>query len=505
MKTERNEFLSLVCNLYMIVLLGVIPIYTGGTFEKLGDTKFFLFRNLSFLCVGISIVAGFVIAVSERYKRHKTSQMQDVYDSNKFSFSLMDICMLAYGGSVLLSAFFSSYGVAAWNGYQDWYMGTISQILFVCIYFLVSRLYDDSKYPICFGEATLFAVTMIAFANRLGVDPMGLYVDFTTKDWEYSHMLSTVGNINWLCGYLSIAVAFAISSYLGCLQGIRRVWLYVISLFGLILLCIQGSTAGWVLAAVGLGICFLGGLKDSQYFKKGLLLAAGTAFSLPTFAFCVSVRESMDAMPIDGNVYAMICRWEWWLAGIAFLLIYLLFQFASAKVQQAIVRILLLLLGVGVIATGVYYATLDYVKEAVWEGTWGSGRSILWGLAWKGFSEADLLHKVIGVGPDCFAHYIYSAFPGQTQVHTEGHWAGAVFANAHNEWLNHLVNIGVWGTVCYAGIFVTALRRYREILLGVFAITMYGVLSLVSFQQVISTPLLFLVLGICENRLRKIS
>ena len=34
------------------------------------------------------------------------------------------------------------------------------------------------------------------------------------------------------------------------------------------------------------------------------------------------------------------------------------------------------------------------------------------------------------------------------------------------------------------------------------AIAMYGAHSLISFQQVLNTPLLFLVLGVCEQRMR---
>lgn len=38
--------------------------------------------------------------------------------------------------------------------------------------------------------------------------------------------------------------------------------------------------------------------------------------------------------------------------------------------------------------------------------------------------------------------------------------------------------------------------------LGPLAIAMYGIHSLISFQQVLNTPLLFLVLGVCEQRAR---
>lgn len=41
------EFLSLLCHLFIIGLSAALPLYTGGTYWKLGDTKYVLFRNLA--------------------------------------------------------------------------------------------------------------------------------------------------------------------------------------------------------------------------------------------------------------------------------------------------------------------------------------------------------------------------------------------------------------------------------------------------------------------------
>ena len=58
MKDEKNEFLGLLCNLYLVILLAVLPLYTGDGYWQLGDTKYMLFRNLSLLCLGGWLLAG---------------------------------------------------------------------------------------------------------------------------------------------------------------------------------------------------------------------------------------------------------------------------------------------------------------------------------------------------------------------------------------------------------------------------------------------------------------
>ena len=45
------EFLNLLCGLYIVGLTVVLPLYTGGTYSQLGDTKYLLFRNLTGLCL----------------------------------------------------------------------------------------------------------------------------------------------------------------------------------------------------------------------------------------------------------------------------------------------------------------------------------------------------------------------------------------------------------------------------------------------------------------------
>ena len=122
-------------------------------------------------------------------------------------------------------------------------------------------------------------------------------------------------------------------------------------------------------------------------------------------------------------------------------------------------------------------------------------------MALDSFVQGDWKQKLIGAGPDCYAEYLMSVGVSPT-TSIEGYWSGAVYANAHNEWLTNLVNLGLLGTAAYLGIFVSSCKRYRGMLLGLLALGMYGLHSLVSFQQVLNTPFLFLVLGICENRLR---
>ena len=206
MKREKNEFLGLLCNLYMIVLAAALPLYTGEGYWMLGDTKYILFRNVSYLCLGCWLVLGMpgrVRAVRKwlgyrEGRRHTAAagfpqvkpceksigsrkgaagrKESDLTQDPRRAFSMVDCAVAAYGGCVAVSAICSSYGQLAWTGYNEWYMGAISQLMFVGIYFFVSRQYEGAKYPIYLGEAAVFLVTLLGLLHRLGIDPLGLKV-----------------------------------------------------------------------------------------------------------------------------------------------------------------------------------------------------------------------------------------------------------------------------------------------------------------------------------------
>lgn len=509
-------FQDTLCKLYMISILCVLPLYTHGSYEQLGDVKYLLFRNVSFICVGLWLVAAIICFVQQMPAGKEGLQRQAK------AWSIMDSCMAAYGGSVLLSAFLSSYERTAWLGYRDWYMGAVSQLLFVAIYFMISRCYSDGSLLPYLGEAAMLFVCVIAFLQRLEIDVLGLHKLFDKRDWEYKHMLSTVGNINWLCGYLSVAIVFSVSAYLHSEKDWKGAVHYFVSVAGLVLLCIQGSDIGWVLCAACIGICFVWGLKNIVYIEKSLLLAAGTIFCLPCFAKLVLLRGSMYTFPEDGNTFERISWQGWWFVLASLLLVIGLIKWQQKRrwhqssdkqlvggglydrkklPAQKEIPVWKKLFDMRIVAVAVAFVIcVTVIILGLPEDFWKEGRGALWKLAWSGFLHADGLQKLVGAGPDCFAEYLHNGVQTSIVIHSSGHWSGAIFANAHNEWLNQLVNIGLLGAVCYLSIFVAAIKRYRGMLFGVLAVGLYFVNSLVSFQQVMNAPFLFLVLGLCENR-----
>lgn len=577
MRKNNNEFLGLLCNLYMVAMLVALPLYTGQGYWRLGDTKYVLFRNVTILCLGCWLTAGLfgllrdaVWRAGERSARRAGERSGEgdgggagrIPEEGRKALSITDLAVAAYGASVLLSALCSSYGALAWKGYEGWFMGAFSQLLFVGIYFFVSRQYDGSLWPLYLGEAALFLVTVLGLLHRLGFDPLRLMANWNSKDWEYSHMLSTLGNINWLCGYYSVALALPMAHFLLEKRKLVLGALYVADVSALVLLGVQGSQGGLLILGVCAAAALLwGGLQGRVAFvlKKLCLLAGGFCLCMPLMWQLMRIRGEKAAVVADGNVFDSVEWYVWALGAVVCLALLLLLrprrrlspgrsllperntakrnaveedenksgsmEAGKAGNGSGIRKGRKRSLGIKASAmaaacAGVLILSLCCLYVRPPEDGFGSGRGLLWRIALESFGQAGWKDKLLGAGPDCYAEAVFGRLGTGTEVWKGEHWEGAVFTNAHNELLSQLCNVGLLGTVSYLAIFFAAFVRYG---LGhaadsgrpgegsggdwlrwtaLLACAMYGAHGLISFQQVLNAPLLFLFLGLCEARSR---
>lgn len=572
MKNGNNEFLGLLCNLYLVALLVALPLYTGKGYWSLGDTKYMLFKNLSLLCLGIWLAAALSMGI---WRAAKRAGSRSAGAGRRREPGMVDAAVASYGICVLLSALRSEYGGLAWTGYEGWYMGAVSQLLFVGIYFFVSRQYDGARWPLYLGEAALGLVTLFGLLHRLGIDPLRLLVHWNPGDWEYSHMLSTLGNINWLCGYYSVALALPAAHFLLEPRPWARLLLYVEAVAAFVLLGVQGSQGGLLILAVCAAGCFVLGRRRAEVLTRLWALLAGFFLCMPLMELGMELRKERAAVVADGNVFWNVAWYVWAIAGVVCLGACLLSakrrhapgerrsakgghapgERGSAKGGQvpeertsgkkghvrgssgprrqgkkALIAVATVCLA-GCLAA----ALLILASRGIGDG-FGSGRGFLWRIALEGFGQGDMKDKLLGAGPDCYGVAVFGRLGTGSDVWKGEHWEGAVFTNAHNEVLSQLCNVGILGTVSYLAIFLTGLWRYGRgsaesrrspvqtrgggpgkdggalafpadsdaccLWAGVLAIAMYGAHSLISFQQVLNTPLLFLVLGVCEQRMR---
>lgn len=491
MEAGKEEFLGILGKLYLAFLLAVLPLYVGEGYYRLGDTKYFLFRNVSVLCLGIFIAVALLSGLVKLFRG--TLSFQRMIQNP------VACLVCAYGICVLISAVASPYSKTAWLGYDEWYMGALTQCILVGIYFVALRYGKDAGFVWILGGAAFFMVTAIGLLQKMGIDPLGLLNGYSAQDWEFSHMLSTMGNNNWLCGYYSVMLAWMMNVYLSAQKGWVKVLLFISNVAAMVFLCVQGSDGGLLVLAA----CFLISLAltcgDSQdsglWFEKILALFAGMSVLLFGWGRLAVFNGTVAVMFQDGSSRVLLLWKGWMLAAAA--AVFLLMAHRRLPKEKAgwLRRGMVWCVWIGaMVAVCLWF----YKQSGTPFAEWGNYRGMLWQRAWTGFWKGDLQEKLIGVGPDCFAPYLEETVSGGAVLFQTGHFAGSVFTNAHNEWLTQLVNLGLLGALSYAGIFASAFLRYRGMPLAMLLLGMYGIYSMVSFQQVLNAPLFFLLLGVCE-------
>ena len=171
-----------------------------------------------------------------------------------------------------------------------------------------------------------------------------------------------------------------------------------------------------------------------------------------------------------------------------------------------------LLLGVGVpalVATAAFLIVGRAFLAGFGADDWAGGRGVLYRATCQAFAELPLGRKLIGVGPDCYGALADNSPVMAAQLYPI--FQELRMTNAHCEPLNRLVTTGIFDTLFFYGFLLAcALRGFRVYraaktpagLAVVLLAASYVTNSLVSFEQVLSTPYLFLTLGLLAGYLR---
>lgn len=509
MNTGRREALGTTINVYLVLILLILPLYTQNGYTMIGNAKYLFFRNVTLFFVIVTTVMLVVMKASQGGERIKLPKLSGT-----------DIMVLSYGGSAVLSWCFAADRYTAWWGAPGWYMGLGSQLMFVWIYFAVSGWCDSFEGILWAFYAGAVVVMAVGILNRYGFDPFFLFEGL--EGWDREHLLSTIGNQNWYCGYVSVASAVCIC--FACAGGrVRRAAGLAGSFLFFWTILTQGSEGGYLIVLAEMAVVLFWSLDDRRRFLGFLELLICCPAAALLGKYCVRFRGMILAE--DGTLNGFLF-WEGWMPVLIFLVILFMTVWVREKKgyrdrlrNKKIKKAVLCAAGVVFVAGAAVFLACQ-VWESVWvmlgeksllriTDSWGNDRGALWRMSLGTFRQGSFWDKWIGVGPDCFGNAVYAKYPVNDIIHPTGHWEMALFANAHNEWLNMLINQGILGLVSYAGIFVTAFARLwkREggnsfVLLGLSAISGYCAYGVVSFQQTVSTPLMFAVLGISEAMIR---
>lgn len=496
-----------VC-VYLILIIAVMPFFNREGYSHIGTDKSYFFNTVS-VYIGRALVPLTVIYLG----LWTISIRGEIRKKLKENLSVTDLFAAGYGAILVISYFCSDYKPNALWGATGWYMGFGPQMFLVLIYFFVSKLWKPRKWVLYLGLAASLAVFALGFLNRFGVDPLGMYIGLPG-------FISTIGNINWYCGYLT-SVFFVGAALLwqhSEQKFLIRLPLMLYVTVGFASLVSQGSDSGiWTLCII-MTVMFCLSARDS-----GRMLMFWQEMTLLGCA-CVITYIVRSAMPPDSHIYDTGFA-EFLTSGLISLIVTFMSLFALAGVAIARKKkwyservftilsrsgVIVIAVGMAVFAAMIAINTrrpgsigfLSKYPVFTFSTTWGSGRGATWSAGWRCFWEQNIWHKLVGVGPDAMSAYLYREGSPELLKMVKQSFGTSILTNAHNEWLTVLVNTGILGCIAFAGMICTAIYRYMKKLgkhnivcaCGMCMLA-YTVNNIFSFQQAMNVATIFSIFG----------
>ena len=465
---------------------------------------------------------------------------------------LFAVCYIA---ALCISYLLTDYTEFAKMGADGWNMGFWPQILFLFFFLLLERTLTTgmAKAGIGLMISASTVVFLLGLLNRYGVNPLHM-------ESSGPGFISTIGNINWYCGYWSVLFPVCCgiflfrekvlpgsrSAHTGALQqrtpaSVLYDFLPAVSgiavVIGFATGVSQGSDSGLlVLAAITLILgCFAGKEKEGlRHFIELLLLFCVSLTGLFALQHLFPERNKYQT-----TGYLFLTGKPWGLIFGVLLLCLYFFLFIRKKncangrtktvenyrdnkltgtADRGIVwtyRAWQILTGLSAAALVLYIGllifntthpgvipALDGNALFTFNTSWGSSRGATWSIGIHTFLAQNFGHRLFGVGPDSMAAYLYQSDNSTLLAEVRATFGDKRLTNAHGEWITVLVNTGLMGLLSFAAMIISAVgtlfsRKQKTLAKACgLAVLCYTLHNIFSFEQMMNISQMYLVMGI---------
>lgn len=529
--------------IYLVLMLGLFPlVYGSKNYINIMETKWTFFMVTTIMAAGAILILVIANLIFDRISFDFIKNIEDI----KKRFCLTDIFVLVLGIVVFVSMLCSENIQGAWDGSMGKMAGAFMYLILIIAYFIISRYAKLSGSLLYIYLAANTFVFVLAVLNHFMVDPLNIYENLAVSNyWMFS---TTMGNINVLSGYFSVFVPVTMVLYLFSTEKVSQL-IYgicmVISFMGVIA---ANSDAG--ILGVGAAMIFLlwFSFKDynklSKYALMVFLFFIGAAIigffdgmhtgvvgdmydayvnqtgDMPAVSTLISqhtgivVKDALETLPsfIANSIFNRI------MIAVS-ILCYAVFKYlyskqAADRLLKVIRNIIFSILALGFIgAIGVIiYFTGKGINVGVWDtylrfsDDWGSSRGFTWTRVINVYTQHfTVFQQLFGCGPDLLIGPLHTYYDAEIFERM-----GAYLVDAHNETLQTLATLGVFGVISYHGFqlstIVKCVKNWTKepFLLAVAAGGVaYIVQGMMGSPQTFSTPVMFIMLALGQSILRE--
>ena len=339
----------------------------------------------------------------------------------------------------LISTLMSYYPGSAFTGDAGWHIGSfcICSLVLAVMAFESGTVKEKKIYLPLMCVALFEFILIILGGTKLNL--------FSFRTWiqgeDYYSFYGTLGNCNWIVGYLSLLVPAFLCLYLNEENRIKESFYYICCLFGLIASVINGADGIYPAYLFSFFFLIPYLFSDLSNIRKLSYLMIGFSAGLLIIRWCGFFAARIYRLSGIGP-YVFAAGPLLLPAGILLLLLTRKTDNKDyAKIRNRVI--------IGVAIASVFFAAaaaicllLSFGKEM------GNGRIELWQYSLDYyFHDYSWKEKIFGIGPELLINIYQDIDAGER-----------VFASSHSEPIQMLMSMGILGLVswivCWASVFL---------------------------------------------------
>ena len=447
-----------ICLLYLVLMLLVFPLYSRDKYFDILQARFDFF----WICSSVFSVLlfAFVALYSLTLKKEERKEILPALfwkkeEGKKKPLFATDLpfCLLIL--LFFLSMFLSGYPYETWWGSTGRYMGVLTWLLFFTVYLGLSRFYRFKKFHLILFSVGVILQCLWGISDFYMMNYMHFF-DNVSDLSKWTMFAGPVGNIN---GYTSLVLFYACLYTCLYLQEKELRWKHFF--MGMMLLChiatIFGSSDN---AVLGYFIVFLllpfFCWKDNKSFGTCLSVYFLFFLSLKLAVLLAGKGQSILQISPPGFLFSMgktiLPYLGMGLSGI----LWAIGRFSKKELSMKLFKGLYVLLLVLFFMAGAYaiydvnvahrYPMLEQFSQFLrFDDSWGTGRGFIWRMGMEYFRDKmPMLKRLFGYGPD--GYFMLTNDNYKVEVEQAGM---GLIDSIHNEYLNLLLTIGVFGLLAY--------------------------------------------------------
>ncbi|MCL2152332.1 MAG: O-antigen ligase family protein [Oscillospiraceae bacterium] len=455
MYAQTDIWQTRIARLLVVVLMCVHPLYfTSDRYLWLTSDKYVFFE----ICMLVVLLATIIVWISRIARKPKLLPQDRMY--------LADWAILGFALVTLLSTILSPYREVTdvWGGLYERHDGAVTQLLYVAVFFVVSRWYKPRELDFAFFGISAVLVALIGILQFYGVDFLKLWPNddpqYHVENFYNIFFRSTLGNVDIVSAYVCVSMLLSGFLFIRMKSNWRPLWLGASALnFWLMELADADSGRVGLILVMVLAMPFI--VENRKTLAKTLILASSwvAVYTMQLLFYDTLTLKTKTF----GGLIPYFAAFAVLVAAGLFLLDWDLKHDqdsgpdvrAKWKLGIIIIAACVVVGIVGVEFLGKRYKdsgnyNVVYELREILHGNvkdeFGNKRVYIWRNALDGFKK----NPIIGSGPDTFPN----AFPQEAQG-----FYGENYENAHNEYIQILVCQGILGLVCYLTLIVGLLVK----------------------------------------------